>query len=170
MEKLASIQIDQYPASLTDFLAVRDQLAGNPAGAATALILALTLFVQEPQLGQPCLEAIIHPNRLAEGQLPRVTYQFIWEQLSQAPYIVRSYVQGTRPEQGYQLPAPPYQFNFFRNRLSDDWGPEHYKVFVHCTGADTPRPVTLRQTETGQWLALEWSTLIVGVREPETGA
>ena len=166
MEKLASIQIDQYPASVADFLALRARLGGSPAGAATALIVALTCFVQEPQVGQACLEATIHPNRLADGQLPRVTYQFMWEQLSQAPYIVRSYVYGTRPENGYQLPPPPYQFHFFRNRLSEEQGDDTYKLFVHCTGADTARPVTMRQTENGQWLALEWSTLIVGVREP----
>ncbi len=37
---------------------------------------------------------------------------------------------------------------------------------MDCTGAATPRPVTLKRNDRGVWKAYEWSSLLVGVRPP----
>ncbi len=43
-----------------------------------------------------------------------------------------------------------------------------YKVFVACSGAELPRPVTLKKNDQGLWKASEWSSLLVGVMPPMT--
>jgi len=41
-----------------------------------------------------------------------------------------------------------------------------YKVSVTCSGAELPRPVTLKKNDKGLWKASEWSSLLVGVIPP----
>jgi hypothetical protein len=40
------------------------------------------------------------------------------------------------------------------------------KVFVKCTGADSPRPITLVKNDKGIWKAKEFSSLLVGIKAP----
>ena len=136
------------------------------------MIIALHLYVQNEDLGQRCLAAAVHPERLDKGtggfqglELRGSNMRLIKSQLGGQPHVPRSYFQGATPENGYQLPDPPYTMEFSDNPYSEDAGMGTYKVFVACSGADSDRPVTVSQAE-GIWRAIEWSTLIVGVREP----
>jgi hypothetical protein len=87
-------------------------------------------------------------------------------QIEKQAYVPRSYVKGTTPENGYQLPAPPYVFEFSDTPYSGDVDAGTYKVFVACSGAASPRPVTVRRNNRGIWKAYEWSSLVVGVQAP----
>jgi hypothetical protein len=40
------------------------------------------------------------------------------------------------------------------------------KRFVHSSGADSPRPLTLRKNNRGLYKVTSWSSLQVGVRPP----
>jgi hypothetical protein len=81
-------------------------------------------------------------------------------------YRLRSYVEGATPENGYRLPEPPYRVICSANPYSGDLESGEFKVFVASSGADSPRPVTVRRGEDGLWRASEWSSLLLGVREP----
>ena len=173
MTQLDPVQIDSLPASIEEFAALRDQVATTPQGGAAMMVLALHLYAQADDLGQQCLAAAVHPERLDEGaggyqglQLRRSKIGLIKSQLGGQPHIPRSYFQGTTPENGYQLPDPPLTLKFSDNPYSEDAGAGTFKVFVACSGADSDRPITVSKDGQGLWRAIEWSTLIVGVKEP----
>jgi hypothetical protein len=168
-----SLQIDERPGSVEAFLALRDRLAGTPQGGAALMIVALLLHVEDVELGQSCLALAVDESRLVEGakgfdgwQLGNRDLQLVQMQLNGQPYLPQSYVLGATPENGYRLPDGPYRFAFAPNPYSGDPAAGEYKVFVVCSGAASPRPVTLRRDERGLWRAREWSSLLVGVQEP----
>jgi hypothetical protein len=169
-----NIQVGKIPQSVEEFVALRDQIARTPQGGAATMILALLAFAEDASLGQACLAAAVAPERLVEGRagygghgLGVRDLQLIQMQIGNQPHIPRSYVQGAIPENGYALPDPPYPFAFQSNPHSGDEASGEYKVFIVSSGADSARPLTLRRDEEGIWRAREWSSLLVGVRQPE---
>lgn len=64
------------------------------------------------------------------------------------------------------MPAPPYEIACSGNPHSGDAAASGVTVFVACSGAKTPRPVTMRRDDQGIWKAEEWSSLIVGIWNP----
>ena len=44
------------------------------------------------------------------------------------------------------------------------------KVFVVCSGADSPRPIHLKANNRGVWKVTNASSLFVGIRAPEKAA
>lgn len=63
------------------------------------------------------------------------------------------------------LQEPPFVPGFRSNDHSDQGG-GRYKVFVRCSGAGSPRPVTCIRRADGTWAVEEWSSLLLGVRDP----
>jgi hypothetical protein len=171
----SSIQIDNWPESVQEFLALRDRVARTPQGGAAMMVVALFTYTQDEDLGRQCLPIAVDRGSLTEGaagykgwQLRTRDIRQIGQQIAQQPYIAQSYVGGVRPETGYQLPAPPYTFEFEDNPHSGDPQEGTYKAFIRCAGADSPRPVTVRRNNRGIWKAREWSSVIVGIMEPST--
>jgi hypothetical protein len=177
MTALPSVQIDQLPQSVDDLIALQQQVAQTPQGGAAVMVVALLLYAGDVDLGHGCLSVAVDQDRLSEGdkghagwQLRGRARQLIRTQIGGQPHIPRSYIQGTSPENGYELPAPPYELSFSDNPYSGSIEAGTYKVFVDCSGAASPRPVMLRRDARGIWKACEWSSLLVGVRKPEPPA
>lgn len=177
MTALPSVQIEQLPQSVEDFLALQAQVAGTPQGGAAMMVVALLLYADDVELGHACLSVAVDRDRLSEGekgyagwQLRGRARQLIRTQIGGQPHIPRSYIQGTSPENGYQLPPPPYELSISDNPYSGDIEAGTYKVFVACSGAASPRPVMTRRDASGLWKACEWSSLLMGIRKPEPPA
>jgi hypothetical protein len=173
MTALPSVQIEQLPQSVEAFIALQEQIAGTPQGGAAMMVVALLLYTDDVPLGHACLSLAVDQDRLSEGdegyggwQLHGRQRQLIHTQVGSQPHIPRSYIQGTSPENGYQLPPPPYELAFSDNPYSGAIESGTYKVFVACSGAASPRPVMLRRDGEGIWKACEWSSLLVGIRKP----
>ena len=173
MASLESVQVDSIPGSTEEFVKMRDVIAQEPQGGAAAVVVALLLLAESEELGLQCLAAAADSSRLEEGakgydglQLRSSDLRLAVSQIVGSGHIPRSYFRGTAPENGYELPAPPYQLEFSVNRYSGDVGSGTYKVFVSCSGAASVRPVTVRKDESGAWRAKEWSSLLVGVQAP----
>jgi hypothetical protein len=135
---------------------------------------ALLAYAEAEQLGQDCLACAAARSRPVDGgqgyrgrQLSNASLQRIRRQINGRSYLPRSYVSGTKPENGCHLSEPPYMIECLRNPISGDPASGKCKVFVVSPGADSPRPVTVAVNEHGGWKAMEWSSLLVGVRPPE---
>jgi hypothetical protein len=170
---LDPVQIDALPHSIEEFLALRDEVAKEPQGGAAMMVVALFTYVEDEMLGRQCLAIAASRERLEEGpkgykgwQLRASDVWLLHTQIKGKDYVLKSYVKGTSPENGYELPAPPYEFTFNENPHSGDPGMGTYKVFITSSGASSPRPVTVKRNDEGIWKAYEWSTLIVGVEPP----
>jgi hypothetical protein len=173
MPLLEPVSLSAFPRSIEEFVALRDQVATTPQGGAAMMVVALALYAEDRSLGEQCLAAAVAAERLAEGgggyqgwRLRRSDLQRLHEQVKAQPYLPYSYILGARPEDGYALPAPPYTLEFSANRYSGDPAEGRFKVFLACSGAATPRPVTVRRNALGVWQAYEWSSLIVGIARP----
>ena len=173
MTALSSVQLDTLPKSIAQFVAWRDRVATTPQGGAAAMVVALLLYAGDKTLGEQCLAAAVDCARLEEGsggyqglRLHKTDQRLIESQLKTQGYLPRSYIKGATPANGYTLPAPPYLFEFSANRYSGDPALGPNKVFVACSGAASPRPVTLHRDEAGVWKAHEWSSLVVGIQFP----
>jgi len=175
MTSLATIQIRTLPQSIEEFRTLRDQIAKTPQGGAAIMVLALYLYTQDKTLGQQCLTVAIDSKNLEEGphgyhgwQLHRNDSERIRRQLAAQPYLPLSYLKGATPENNYNLPPLPYTLEFSSNPYSGDETSGPYKVFTACSGAPSPRPITLRKNNREIWKAYEWSSLVVGIRKPKS--
>lgn len=165
----SSVELPSLPRSTDEFLALRDQVAGSPRGGAAMFVAAMIIYTQDEQLGRECLTIAVDQGQLSDGgagykgkQLSNRSLQSIKSNLGSKPYIARSYVEGATPDNGYALPQGPLTIRFQREDETDGQA----KVFVYSSGADNPRPITLKVNDKGAWKAWEWSSLEVGVRPP----
>ncbi len=167
------VEIEHLPQSVEEFVALRDRLARTPEGGAAMMVVALLLYAESEALGGPCLAVAAESSRLQEGpnghrgwELCSTDLNLIRSQIGQRPYIVRSYLDGATPENGYALRGGSCILHISRNAYSGAEESGRCKVFVACSGADSPRPVMLARNDLGIWKAAEWSSLLVGVRPP----
>ena|SRR3989338_2313859 len=163
------------------FLEVREELAkqrgeGGARGAALLLVHALIAFhtpetrdVGQQMLVLACSEANVQKG---EGKgsykgwaLTRSALD-AFKRLDDKPYVARSYVAGTSPENNYTLPKECSVTFRLQDKYVGDVEKGDYKVFVWSSGADSARPVTCKRNDNGVWKAHEFSTLTVGIRAP----
>ncbi len=173
MSSPLTIKIAGLPASIEDFRQQRDLLAGTPHGGAAMMVVALLLFAGGEELGRQCLAVAVERSQLEEGpygyrgwQLTARDRNMIKARLEFHPYIPRSYIRSAIPENGYQLPKPPYVIQFSESPDSGRPSSGTYIAFVVSSGAASPRPVTMERDTRGIWKAAEWSSLIMGVQTP----
>lgn len=166
-----SVEVPGLPATVEELVALRDRLATTPEGGAAIMVLALIAFAQDPALGTKFLTVAIEARHLGDGpdgykgkQPSGVVLRDARDRIGRAPHIARSYVQGTSPQGGYALPAPPWRVA--GREQPGDVQADRGKTFVRSSGADSPRPMHLVKNDRGLWKASNWSSLEVGVRAP----
>ena len=172
MTDLPTVEIAEIPTTIASFVALRDRLSVTPQGGAATMVVALFVHTRDEVVGRACLAASVAPKGLQdglegfEGQQLRVRdMRLLASQLAKQPYLPASFFRGAAPANGYALPKPPLEIALSANRYSGHPEAGPYKVFVACSGASRPRPVTLVK-EAGLWRASEWSSLIMGIMAP----
>lgn len=166
-----SIDLPEVPATIEEFVAFRDATATTPEGGAAVFVLAMLQYVADEKLGLEALTVALDRYHLSKsnavyrgfGPGLSVRRQFK-DYLGTRPYLAASYVAGTSPDTGYQLPEQ-LKVSLSRNAYSN-LAPNRIKVFVACSGAASPRPMTLQVNNRGIWKAYEFSSFLVGVRPP----
>lgn len=64
-------------------------------------------------------------------------------------------------------PAQPYVLNVLPDPRPQDMEPGYLRLFLQTAGADSPRPIKLRQKpSTGEWFLWEYSSPLSGIRIP----
>ncbi len=161
--------VKSIPVSIDDFNELTAEMPNTPEVAAAKMILALTLYCTDQSAGEIALAGVVHPKQLApgsgEGRLSKRGLDLIKNQIGGKPYHMQSYFAGTSPEEGYQLPEPPYNLDFTTNPHSGRADEGRIKLFIKSSGADSPRPITVQTDSSGTWKAAEWSSLLSGIRE-----
>jgi len=166
-----TITVDKLPTTVEEFISFRDNIASTPEGGAAAFVVALYTYSENPTLGLQMMIVQSDKNLLSASESGYKGFNFgssnmfLIKQIDQKKYIPKSYFKGTSPAKGYALPAAPFKIICSTNQFSkSDDG--KMKIFVECSGADTPRPITLVKNDKGMWKAWEFSSLMVGVRPP----
>ena len=177
VEVLPEVALERLPATIDEFLEGRERLGGNPSGATALFVAAMIRYAEDQSAGLPMLVSIlVNDNTLLSSARAGSGYRgydlasstrFLIDRVIQSPWIPSSYIQGTSPSGGYQLPAGPLRLEFSENPTSQI-GPDEVRIFVASTGADSPRPLRLKRNSAGIWKVAEFSSLVVGVRQPES--
>ncbi|MBN2546434.1 MAG: hypothetical protein JXB50_11605 [Spirochaetes bacterium] len=165
------IKFNTLPKSIEEFLSLRDEIAKTPEGGGAMMVIALILYSNDENLGRQCLTVAVNQDQIVQGnyykgyKLISSKMSLIESQISKQKYIPNSYINGTSPENNYELPKNNLSLSFRRNKYSQTDESGSVKVFVNCSGADSPRPITLKINDKGIWKAFEYSSLVVGIKK-----
>lgn len=154
------IIIQKIPESLPEFEALA---AGQrtPEKISALFLCALSLFDRNMADG-------VSAMNLLRGPKPMTPYdtQFLRDRLRGKAYLPLAYFEGATPQNGYK-PNAPYVLNVLSDPRPQDIEPGYLRVFLKTAGADSPRPMKLRQkASTGEWFLWEYSSILSGIRIP----
>lgn len=154
------IIIQKIPESLPEFEALA---AGQrtPEKISALFLCALSLFDRNMADG-------VSAMNLLRGPKPMTPYdaQFLRDRLRGKAYLPLAYFEGATPQNGYK-PNAPYVLNVLSDPRPQDIEPGYLRVFLKTAGADSPRPIKLRQkASTGEWFLWEYSSILSGIRIP----
>jgi len=171
---LPSVKISNIPDDIDEFIKMRNSVATTPQGGAAMFILALKIYTQNAELGEKCLIVMTDKNALRESEkgykgfsLLNTDMDLIKSQLGKQKFLPNSYSDGCTPENDYKVKLP-YNYTFTKNKYSGSVEEGNIKIFVACSGANTPRPIRMKINDKGLWKASEWSSLLVGIKAPKS--
>ena len=152
------VTLSSLPATLAAFETLPRQ---KPEEVCAGFLCALALYLKDKDAG-------IAAMNLLRGPRPMTPYdaQFLRDRLRDKAYLPLAYFEGATPENSY-TPAQPYVLNVLPDPRPQDVEPGYLRVFLKTTGADSPRPIKLRQKpSTGEWFLWEYSSPLSGIRIP----
>lgn len=158
--RTVEVAFAKLPDTLEEFKALPQAQLSTPFDTAALTVLALCFYPQNKALSLEMLEFLRGPRPLSAYDK-----QFIADRLSGKDYVPRSYFNGAVPGNDY-LPAEPYAIKVSENPYSyQEQG--YAKLYLTSGGADSPRPIQLRQTKEGKWYLWE-QFLLAEIRQPES--
>ena len=166
-----TVKIPAMPTTVEEFVSLRNDLATTAHGGAAMYVVALVLFSKDPEVGLQALTIAVDAKELSNGTIYKgkspspARVRELKHRIGEKTYVARSYIQGTSADNDYSIPSGPLEINI-RQQERDTPTDERTKLFVHSTGADSPRPITLAKNNKGLWKATNYSSLDVGVRAP----
>ncbi len=162
--------INSLPTSVDEFIELRNQIANTPEGGASIFLVALKIYAENQQFGEQCLVVAVDMGSLQEGNtykgksMMKSDINLIKSQLSQNPKIPNSYIKGTSNLNNYEAKLP-YIYEYNTNSNSGNEADSYVRLFVNCSGADSPRPLHVKKNDKGIWKATNWSSVLVGIKK-----
>ena len=90
--------------------------------------------------------------------------QFLRDRLRDKKYLPKAYFEGATPENNY-TPDEPFVLKVLPDPRPQDMEEGYLRVYLQTTGADSTRPLKLRQKD-GSWYLWEYSSILSGIRIP----
>lgn len=158
--KVVEVTFTSFPATPEDIASMPQGGLTNPFDTAALTVLALAYYPTNKELSLGMLRYLKGPIELTPYQ-----EQFIRDRFMDKDYVPRSYFNGATPQNDY-TPSTPWTIRVAENPYSyQDAG--YAKLYVFSGGADTERPIQLRQAKDGKWYL--WEQFILSdIRKPES--
>ena len=162
--RVVPVTFTSMPETLAEFTALPQAAMQTPFDTAALFIAALCVY---PLSKDESVAMISH----LKGPTPMTPHDksFLKDRMSQnnkAPFLGASYFDGATPKNEYS-PTEPYTVTVSENPYS--YSNEGYaKLFIKSGGADSARPITMRQAKDGKWYLWEYSSLLVDILSPES--
>ena len=160
---MSEITLNSLPKTLDELKAMPQAALTVPEEvAALKVAAALALYPENPAETEKMLDFLRGPR-----PLNGIDKQFIRDRFRGKEYLMRSYLVGSTPENNY-TPVQPYRVTVSENNYSRTQFVDGYlTLYGACSGADSPRPLKLRnKPSTGQWFLWE-QQLLTGIRIPQ---
>ena len=128
--------------------------------------MTCALFLAALQLYTRDANAGVEAMNVLRGPRPMTGYdtQFLRDRLRGKTYLPLAYFDGATPQNGY-TPSRPYTLQVLPDLRPQDVEPGYLRVYLKTAGADSPRPMKLRQKGTN-WYLWEYSSILPGIRIP----
>lgn len=154
------VTISKLPTNISEFKTLASS-GREPERVCALFLCALFLFDGNKDDGTAAMN-------LLRGPRPMTPYdvQFLCDRLRGKPYLPLAHFDGAAPENGYR-PSELYTLNVLADPRPQDMEPGYLRVFLKTAGADSPRPMKLRQKgTTGEWFLWDYSGILSGIRIP----
>ena len=149
------------PESLAQMQAMPEASLDTPFKAAALTVCALCAYAADRNVGTEMLNWLRGPRPLNGQDISFLNDRF----RDGKTYLPFTYFKGATPDNDY-TPTVPYTIVVDSNHVSEE-EPGYMKLFIPCGGADSPRPIKLRQRGSdGKWFLWE-QYLLTGVRTPK---
>lgn len=151
------------PRNYQEFKARYQQEGRTPEGAVKLYFEAVFCYIDEATRaeGSKMLRYALHYDRPIEQSYNLATFV---ERLRdpERHHIFRSFAAGTSPENDYRM--SPDNFNLVVTKRTQEQG--YLRVFLRSSGADSPRPVWVKEID-GLWYTINNSSTYLEVRPPK---
>lgn len=154
-----SIEFRTLPTTLEELKAMPEASLNDEYTVAALAVAVLCNYEKDPEETCRMMDFLDGPKEMTNADK-----QFLKDRLDGRSYVMRSYFKGATPENNYTA-STPYTVEVGQNTHSrDEKG--YVKLFIQSSGADSPRPITLREKEsTEQWFVWK-NSLTTDVRKP----
>ena len=153
------VTLNQIPGTLQEFRMCPQMDLSRPENTCVMLLCALQLYIKDREAGVAAMNML-------RGPRPMTPYdsQFLRDRLRDKAYLPMAYFEGAMPQNNY-TPTQPYVLHVLPDPRPQDIEAGYIRVFLKTAGADSARPVKLRQ-KGGLWYLWEYSSILSGIRIP----
>ena len=151
------------PSNYAEFRERCQSACQSPYGAAKMFFDAVFCYM-EPSTrseGTKMLRFVMHEK---QGWERSPNFSLFAQRMRDTKYqhIFRSFAEGTSPENDYSMDPNSYQL--MMGELVESTG--YMRLFLYSSGADSPRPIWVKQFDDGLWYVINVVSTYAGVREP----
>ncbi len=156
MSSAMKVTFPKLPETFEQFsaLAQAEQLSA-PENACAMFLLALHLYTKDKDAGVKAVDLLRGPRPMNNHEI-----QFLRDRLIDKAYLPLAYFNGATPQNNYA-----YTVEFTADPRPRDCEAGYMRLYLKTAGADSPRPVKLRQKD-GNWYLWEYSGVLSGIRIP----
>ena len=160
MDNYMNVILQRLPVNLQELREMPEMELTAPENTCAMFLISLYLYLKDKKAGT---EAV----NLLRGPRPMTTYdeQFLRDRLRDKAYLPLAYFEGASPENNY-TPEIPYVLEVLEDMRPQDVEPGYVRLYLKTEGADSPRPVKLRQ-KGEKWYLWEYSSILSGIRIPK---
>lgn len=153
------ITVSSVPTTSEEFSALPQNDLSKPENTCTMFLLALALYLKDSNAGVAALNTLRGPRPLSNYDI-----QFLRDRLYGKSYLPLAYFDGATPANNY-VPSTPLTLEVIADARAQDIEEGYLRLFLKTAGADSPRPIKLRQ-KGDFWYLWEYSSILSGIRIP----
>ena len=159
--KSERVVFNSLPETYEQFISLPQASLSTPFQTAAMTVLAFCFYPKDSELCYRMIDFLRGPRPMNGSDK-----QFIADRFRDKDYVPRSYFAGATPSNDYQ-PVAPYTVELRENQYT--YATDGIaKLFIPSGGADDPRPIQLRKAKDGKWYLWEYSSILLGIRQPES--
>lgn len=159
--KKERIVFSSLPETYEQFVGLPQASLSTPFETAAMAVLAFCYYPKDRELCYKMIDFLRGPRPMNSSDK-----SFIADRFREKDYVPRSYFAGATPANDYQ-PQSPYTVEVRENQYTYSVD-GIAKLFIPSGGADDPRPIQLRKAKDGKWYLWEYSSILLGIRQPES--
>ena len=154
-----NVEFTSLPEHYEQFAALPQAKLSAPENTCAMFLAALDIFIKNKDDGIKAVNLLRGPRPLNNYDI-----QFLSDRLRDKAYLPLAYFDGATPKNNYK-PSTPYTISFLADPRPQDCEDGYLRLYLKTTGADSPRPIKLRQKD-GTWYLWEYSSVLTGIRIP----